>query len=157
MKSIARLAAVVALTLAPVVAAAEAPRTELQLGRNSSGSVEAYLRYIGTPSVWVLQPVYGVSWSSQGEGWAGVGLAWTWRTAATGPFLRASVMPGLYRRGDGRDLGGSFIIRSGLDLGYTLHGGATVTLSISHRSNAGLKATNTGMNTISLGLSIPFR
>jgi lipid A 3-O-deacylase len=155
MKFIAPVAGALALALLPVAAVAEAPQVELRIGRNSGGSTEAYLRYVGRPALGPLQPVYGVSWSSRGEVWAGLGLAYTLRLADTGAFVRASIMPGLYRRGDGRDLGGAFNIRSGIDLGYAFAGGAVVTLSISHRSNANLYSVNPGMNTVSLGMALP--
>ncbi len=157
MKPIARLVGALALALCPFAATAEGIRTEVQIGRNSGGSTEAYLRYVGQPAVWAFQPVYGVSWSSRGEGWAGVGLAYTWRGAATGAFVRASFLPGLYRSGDGRDLGGPISFRSGIDLGLALNGGGALTLSISHRSNANLYDRNPGMNTVALGLSLPLR
>jgi len=145
-----------ALALALLPALAQAQSHEIQIGRNSGGSTELYLRHVGAPAVWILEPVYGASWSSRGEGWAGVGLAYTWR-GATGVFVRASVMPGLYRSGRGRDLGGPIAFRSGIDLGYAWAGGAAITLSISHRSNARLYADNPGMNTVAVGLSLPLR
>jgi lipid A 3-O-deacylase len=157
MKTFASIAGALALALSPLAAAAEGPRADIQIGRNSGGSTEAYLRYVAPPALGPFQPVYGVSWSSRNEGWAGAGLAYTWRGAAQGTFVRASVMPGLYRRGSGRDLGGAFSVRSGIDLGYGFAGGASVTLSISHRSNVGLYRRNPGMNTVGLGLSLPLR
>lgn len=155
MRSIVPLAGALALALLPLTAEAQGPRAEVQLGRNSGGSTEAYLRYVGQPALGPLQPVYGVSWSNRGEGWAGVGLAYTWQPAREGAFVRASIMPGLYRRGNGRDLGGAFNFRSGIDLGYAFAGGAAVTLSLSHRSNANIYSENPGMNTVSLGVSLP--
>jgi lipid A 3-O-deacylase len=154
MDRVIRLAGAFALALLPALAQAQSH--EIQIGRNSGGSTELYLRHVGAPAVWVLAPVYGVSWSSRGEGWAGAGLAYTWR-GATGAFVRASVMPGLYRSGSGRDLGGPIAFRSGIDLGYAWAGGAAVTLSVSHRSNARIYADNPGMNTVALGLSLPLR
>lgn len=124
------------------------------LGYNSNGSSEGYLGWRGTALRYGFQPVIGASFSTRSEGWVGAGLAYTWRAGTNPGFVRAAVMPGLYRQGSGRDLGGLVMFRSSLEVGMALRGGGEVSLGVAHRSNAGIYARNPGMNTVYLGYSV---
>ncbi len=53
-------------------------------------------------------------------------------------------VPGVYRQGDGRDLGYPLEFRSQLEIGHRLRGGARIALASSHLSNAGLGSRNPG-------------
>ncbi|MFN3955324.1 MAG: acyloxyacyl hydrolase [Pararhodobacter sp.] len=154
--SLAALAFVVALGLAPA-ARAEMPAWAAALGHNNSGSREVFVSYRAAPLWQGFQPVVGASMSTHREVWAGVGLAYTWRGAANATFLRAAVMPGLYGRGNGRDLGGPFMIRSSIEAGWVLRAGGELAIGLAHRSNAGIHAQNPGLDTLYLTYSMPLR
>jgi len=124
------------------------------LGHNSNGSTEAYLGWRGAAMRFGFQPVLGASFSTRSEGWVGAGLAYTWRASANSAFVRAAVMPGLYRQGNGSNLGGTVMFRSSLEVGMALRGGGEVSLGVAHRSNAGIDDHNPGMNTVYLGYSV---
>lgn len=153
-----RFMAAAALALAPVVPAqAEAPAFAVALGHNSSGSQELFLSRRSVPFAQGLQPVFGASLSTYREAWAGAGLAYTWRGSDQASFVRAALMPGLYSRGNGRDLGGPIMFRSSIEAGWNLRGGGELSIGLAHRSNAGIYAQNPGLDTLFLSYSRPLR
>ncbi len=85
-----------------------------------------------------------------GDAWVGVGLS---GLASLGDrwFVEASLMPGLYEEGQGRnDLGDAVEFRSLIGLGYALDPDTRLSVAVDHRSNAGLGDDNPGVNTFSL-------
>lgn len=120
----------------------------------SSKSAEVQLRYLAPPAVWKLQPLFGLSVSENGSGWAGLGSGLTWGADKAGPFLRVSFMAGLYRAGSGPDLGGALQFRSALDLGYLANNNMEYGVGVDHRSNAGLNRRNPGLDTAYLFVTV---
>ncbi len=73
---------------------------------------------------------------------AGVWLRWGWDS---GWFVDVSVMPGYYDEGTpANDLGYDLEFRSLLGLGYQFDGGQSVSLAVTHKSNASLGDDNPG-------------
>lgn len=60
---------------------------------------------------------------------------------------------GIYSAGDGKDLGGPWEFRSGLDVGYRLSERAALGLSYYHLSNAGIYEPNPGSESLHLVFS----
>ena len=69
--------------------------------------------------------------------------------------IAPSFAPGLYERGDGKDLGHIIEFRSGLDLSYRRNNGARIGAEIHHLSNASLDENNPGTETFLFTYSIP--
>ena len=65
-----------------------------------------------------------------------------------------SFAPGLYERGDGKDLGHVIEFRSGLDLVYRRKNGARIGAEFHHLSNASLDENNPGTETFLFTYSI---
>ena len=65
-----------------------------------------------------------------------------------------SFAPGLYERGDGKDLGHAIEFRSGLDLAYRRKNGARIGAEFHHLSNASLDENNPGAETFLFTYSI---
>ncbi|WP_245222587.1 acyloxyacyl hydrolase [Ruegeria sp. HKCCSP351] len=64
-------------------------------------------------------------------------------------FVEGSVMPGYYNASnDLNDLGGDFQIRSLLGLGYNLNNGNSVSVALTHKSNASTNDENPGVNAL---------
>jgi hypothetical protein len=127
---------------------AESPRIWGSMGtRMGPGTAEAQLRYIGEPLFWNLQPVLGVSMARGGSGWIGAGSAYTWRPNKDELFVRFTSMVGIYKRGNGANLGGPIQFRNGLDLGFSTASGMEYGIGFEHLSNAGLYRPNPGINT----------
>lgn len=148
-------AGVLAAGLAASSATAQTSAVSVTLGHNDTGSNEIMLDWRGAPVWHGLQPVVGASMSNRREGWLGAGLAYTWGRSAQGGFVRAAFMPGLYHRGNGRDLGGAVMFRSSLEVGLRLRAGGEVSLGVAHRSSGGIHSPNPGMNTAFLSYSMP--
>lgn len=153
---IIRLALAFCLGLLGAAASAESPRLIGSLGQQlTTNDPEAYLRYMGAPLLWGMQPVLGVSLSSNGSGWVGAGTAYTYRPKETGLFLRISSMAGLYRKGSGKDLHGPIQFRTVLDLGMMQRNGMEYGIGADHRSSARVYKPNPGLNTVYLFASVP--
>ena len=63
---------------------------------------------------------------------------------------------GLYRRGDGKELGGAFEFRSGLEVAVRIHPRGRLGLSFYHLSNAGIYRPNPGIESLELVYSVRF-
>lgn len=129
----------------------------LSLGANHKARTELYLRHEGPSTLGPLRPVVGASVSTASEAWAGVGLMLTWKSPASPFFVQGSVMPGVYSKGRGLDLGGNFQIRSSLEAGYELPSAVRLSVGVDHRSNADTNVFNPGMDGVHLRVTMPLR
>lgn len=69
--------------------------------------------------------------------------------------ISPSSAAGYYFKGDGKDLGHVFEIRSGIEVAYRFDNRARLGLLFYHISNAGLEDDHPGTEVLSLGYSIP--
>ena len=69
--------------------------------------------------------------------------------------LTPNFAPGLYERGDGKELGHIIEFRSGLDLAYRKKNGGRIAAEVHHLSNASLDENNPGTETFLFTYSIP--
>jgi hypothetical protein len=67
------------------------------------------------------------------------------------PFAGA----GAYNKGDGKDLGGTFEIRSSIEAAYEFENRMRIGLEYAHLSNAGINKQNFGEEEIYLTFSFP--
>lgn len=116
-------------------------------------SNELYLKYDLGRSYGPFQPSFGLSVTDEGSTWIGVGASWTAQYDRV--YLQLSLMPGLYAKGDGPDLGHEVEFRSGVELGYEAPNGWRYGLVYDHRSNADMSDVNPGMETLQFRVSIP--
>jgi lipid A 3-O-deacylase len=120
---------------------------------------EAYVRYDMGTSFGPFQPAVGLSMTDTNDIWVGLGATHTtrfWdRPSGVGGYAQLHVMPGVYKRGSGPDLGHQLEIRSGAEIGYQAKNGLRYGLSYDHRSNAGLSSPNPGMETLQFRVSVP--
>ena len=122
----------------------------------SVGEEVYYRRDTGT-AFGPFQGVWGVSATTDGELWAGIGEAYTINLFRERSFIQFHTMIGLYDQGSGVDLGGPIEFRSGIELGYRTPGGVRIGLSVDHRSNAGIYSLNPGLETVQLRVSMPLK
>lgn len=116
---------------------------------------EFYYRHDFPVKYGPFQPAVGVSISEHADLWVGAGFASTYHFASDRWYVQGHLMPGLYARGSGPDLGHVIEFRSGLELGYEAPSGIRVGLTYDHRSNGSLDLFNPGLDMISLRVSIP--
>lgn len=87
---------------------------------------------------------------TEGDAFAGVGLV-ARQGLGERWFLSASVLPGAYFHATTpTDLGSIFEVRSLLGIGYDLTDTSSLSLAISHKSNASTADQNPGVNALSL-------
>lgn len=84
-------------------------------------------------------------------GYAGVYADIAVRHLVFTPLLAA----GAYRRGSGKDLGGTLQFRSALTVAFRLNGGSRFGVQFAHISNADLHHDNPGQNDLLLSCSFP--
>lgn len=133
------------------------PRVGLSYGnvmfQEDNVSEEVYLRYDAPFSYGPFQPTMGVSGTMDGDLWAGAGAAWAAHFDRA--YVQLFLMPGLYARGSGPDLGSPIEFRSGIELGWEARNGIRYGVTYDHRSNADISTTNPGMETIQFKISFP--
>lgn len=101
-----------------------------------------------------FQPTLGASLTSGNDLWVGAGAKWSSERISDSPiFIELSLMPGLYLRSDGPDLG--FPVQWRGAVGAGLNFGETGSLSVffDHRSNANATELNPGIETLGIRLS----
>ncbi|MCG7493068.1 acyloxyacyl hydrolase [Thalassobius sp. Cn5-15] len=117
---------------------------------------EIYARYELDHKLGPYQNAIGLSVTDTGDAWLGFGQLWT-KEFTSGAYVQLHAMPGIYVQGDGPDLGFPIEFRAGVELGYAFSNGARLGISYDHRSNADIKATNPGLETLQVRYSIPLQ
>lgn len=118
-------------------------------------TVEGRIEYRSDLELWIFKPFAGVM--AHGDagfyGYAGVliDIYWGRRIVTTLSFA-----PGLYERGDGKDLGSALEFRSQIELGYRFDDRSRLAVSFSHMSNASIDDRNPGTESLMLTYAIPF-
>jgi lipid A 3-O-deacylase len=146
-----------------VVAAHQEPDTRallmasagwVDVSRQRHSAAELGLGYRSGARLWAFRPAAGlaVTTSEAVFGWAGI--AYDLRIGRL--TLTPSFAPGLYRAGQGVDLGYPLEFRSQLDVGCRVGGRSRISVGFSHMSNAGLGSTNPGVETLTLGYAFAF-
>jgi lipid A 3-O-deacylase len=102
---------------------------------------------------WALVPAFGVMGSEENAfyGWAGGALQIPINSHWG---LVPQLGMGVYRQGDGKNLGGSLEFRSGLELVFRASDTLRVGAEFSHLSNAGFHELNPGVNSIVLTFAV---
>jgi hypothetical protein len=112
---------------------------------------EFYLGYDSHRRRGPFRPTYGLSLTTEGSAWFGIGWKWSSQYVYDSPlFVETSMMPGFYAQRDGPDLGGTLQFRSALGVGYEFDNGSSLTVSYDHRSNADTNPVNPGLETLSI-------
>lgn len=106
----------------------------------------------------------GADWSvagavvaySEGDFFVGAGPAAVWQLRNRW-FVEASVMPGYFDASGGfNPLGSDFEIRSLVGIGRQINDRLSLSLAVTHESNAGTSDRNPGVNALSLRTRWPF-
>lgn len=102
-----------------------------------------------------FQPTMGASLTSDNDFWLGAGGKWTTDRSTGSPiFIEMSLMPGIYLRGDGPDIGFPLQFRGALAAGLHLGDNASVSVVFDHRSNANITSLNPGIETLGIRYSM---
>jgi hypothetical protein len=129
---------------------------DVQFNEKSIGE-EFYLGYDSHRRRGPFRPTYGLSLTSEGDAWFGIGWKWSSQYVNDSPlFIETSMMPGAFMQGDGPDIGGALQFRSAIGVGYEFDNGSKVTISYDHRSNADTQKINPGLETLSIRYAVNF-
>lgn len=102
---------------------------------------------------WLIKPFVGFMGTTDGayHGYAGIML-----DIPVGNFyITPSFAPGIYERGDGKNIGGPIEFRSQIEVGYKLPNRGRIAVSLDHISNAGIYDRNPGVESVMLTYGIP--
>lgn len=92
--------------------------------------------------------------SQYGSGYIGLGFGWEWYLTKQ-IIIIPSFTPGVYWKGNGKNLGHPIEFRSALEISYEMENKIRIGIQISHISNAHLSHKNPGLNALTLCLGIP--
>lgn len=116
---------------------------------------EAFLRYDFARHYGPFQPSVGASVTTGGDVWVGLGAVYNLPIQNDQFYGQLSLLPGVYHRDSGPDLGHEIEFRSGIEFGYQAKSGMRVGLSFDHRSNLELGRINPGLETFQIRVSFP--
>ena len=103
---------------------------------------------------WIFNPMIGAN-ANSGRG------AYAYAGVSIDVFLgnrlvvRPSFAPGLYAKGDGKDLGHVVEFRSGIEFAYRFDDRSRLGIELSHRSNASLDKHNPGEESLMAFYALP--
>jgi hypothetical protein len=116
--------------------------------RRRDQAAEVRLEYRSRPLVPGVRAVVATHATTDGSLFAGTGVAFEVRLGRWD--VTPTFVPGLYRQGNGRDLGYPLEFRSQLEIGHRLPRGQRVALAVSHLSNTGLGSHNPGQESVTV-------
>ena len=131
------------------------PQIFYQLGQLQTGDFqgtnEFYLGYDSHRRRGPSRPTYGLSLTSDGAAWFGIGGKWSSKYVYDSPlFVETSLMPGFYRQGDGADLEGVLQFRAAIGIGYTFENDSNLTIVYDSMSNADFFDDSPSRETLSI-------
>lgn len=104
---------------------------------------------------WWFKPLAGVTATTDANVFMSIGL-YSELFLTDEFYLSPSFSPGVFLRGQGKNLGHPIEFRSQIELGWRFHTGLRASLSINHISNAGSGRRNPGSESVVFSLLIPF-
>ncbi len=148
-----------ALWMASVAAGASAQEVAIGLGAadypdaGTDGAILS-LDYIHTPffqrSLFSLSIAANLSSTSESDIYIGAGIAARWQWPSRW-FVETSVMPGAHFENEpGNDIGTTFNFRSLIGVGYSFRSGNSLSLALTHKSNASIDDVNPGADAVLL-------
>jgi len=116
--------------------------------RRRDQAAEFRLEYRSRSLAHGLRAVGAAHATTDGSLFVGTGVAFELRLGRWD--VTPTFVPGVYRQGDGRDLGYPLEFRSQLEIGHRLRGGPRIAVAFSHLSNAGLGSRNPGQESLTI-------
>lgn len=115
---------------------------------------EGRVEYRHDQKLWIFKPFVGAMATSESAAYIYAGVLvdiYLGRRLVLTP----SFAPGLYREGDGKDLGGPIEFKSQLELSYRFDNRSRLGIGFSHISNASIYDSNPGTETLFVTYAIP--
>ncbi len=123
--------------------------------RNDYEAAQFGIEYRARPIQFAIRPMIGLNVTNDESVYAYAGLNWDAELIADQLYLIPNFAAGLYKRGDGKELGGVIEFRSGIELAYQFPNTHRLGLAFNHISNASIYNHNPGSEAVLLTYSIP--
>lgn len=118
--------------------------------------IEGRIEYRHDKGLSVLKPFGGFMFNDDSAAHLYAGVLIDWH--ATENFvITPSFAPGLYMKGQSKDLGYLLQFRSQIEFAWRFDGGTRLGVSLNHISNAGLGTQNPGSESVVLSLTMPVK
>ena len=115
------------------------------------------VEYRARPLQYAIRPMIGINVTSDKAVYGYAGINWDAELIENQLYLIPNFAAGLYKQGDGRDLGGAIEFRSGIELAYQFPNDHRLGVALNHISNASIYEHNPGSETAMVTYSIPLR
>ena len=122
---------------------------------NDDGATQFGFEYRARAIQYSIRPIFVVNVTTDESVYGYAGLNWDAELIENQLYLIPSFAAGLYRRGDGKDLGGAVEFRSGIELAYQFPNAHRLGAHFNHISNASIYKRNPGSETAMVTYSIP--
>lgn len=122
---------------------------------DDNSATQLGLEYRFSPIEYGIRPSAGISVTDEGSLYGYGGFNWDIPLIDNQLYVIPNVMMGLYRKGDGKDLGGAIEFRSGIEVAYQFPNEHRLGVALNHISNASIYDRNPGAETILVNYSLP--
>lgn len=123
--------------------------------RNDYESTQFGIEYRARPIQYAIRPIVGINVTNDEAVYGYVGLNWDAELVEQQLYLIPNFAAGLYKKGNGRDLGGAIEFRSGIELAYQFPNAHRLGIAFNHISNASIYDHNPGSETLMVTYSLP--
>jgi len=166
LRSIGRIAAVVGCSLVASQSMA-APTAEskrdyitgyigyFDVIRNDYNATQFGVEYRAAPLQYGIRPMVGINITTDNSVYGYAGLNWDVALLDKQLYLIPNFAAGAYKRGDGKELGGTIEFRSGIELAYQFPNEQRLGIAFNHISNASIYSHNPGSETVLVSYSLP--
>lgn len=122
---------------------------------NDPSSAQFGIEYRARPLQFAIRPIVGLSVTGDNAIYGYAGVNWDAELITNQLYLIPNFAVGLYKRGDGKELGGMIEFRSGIELAYQFPNAHRLGIAFNHLSNASMYGRNPGTEVALITYSIP--
>jgi hypothetical protein len=123
--------------------------------QDDNSAAQFGVEYRFAPYYYTFRPGIGLNVSTDGSVYGYGGVFWDIDMMNGSLWLTPNFSAGLYRKGDGKNLGGAVEFRSGIELSYLFENQHRVGIAFNHISNASIYKRNPGAETLLLNYHLP--
>lgn len=123
--------------------------------RNDYNATQFGVEYRAAPWQYGVRPMVGLNVSTDESVYGYAGFNWDVELMNKQLYLIPNFAAGLYKRGDGKELGGAIEFRSGIELAYQFENSHRLGIAFNHISNASIYSHNPGSETVLMSYSVP--
>lgn len=123
--------------------------------RNDYNATQFGAEYRAAPLQYGIRPMVGINVTTDNSVYGYAGLNWDVALLDKQLYLIPNFAAGLYKKGDGKELGGTIEFRSGIELAYQFQNAHRLGIAFNHISNASIYSHNPGSETVLVSYSLP--